>query len=33
LKKGCLVFFFYQKRPQKEGCHIYHSVVEVEGLE
>jgi DNA-directed DNA polymerase III PolC len=33
LKKGCLAFFFYQKRAEKEGVNIYHSVVEVEGID
>ena len=33
LKKGCLAFFFYQKREGKEGTNIYHTVVEVEGID
>jgi DNA-directed DNA polymerase III PolC len=32
LEKGCLAFFFYQKRPGKRDCNIYHVVVEVEAL-
>jgi DNA polymerase III alpha subunit len=33
LKKGCLAFFFYQKREGKEGTNVYHVVVEVEGID
>jgi len=32
LQKGCLAFFFYQKRAGKEGANIYHSIVEVDGI-
>jgi hypothetical protein len=32
LKKGCLAFFFYQKREGKDMTNIYHTVVEVEGI-
>jgi hypothetical protein len=32
LQKGCLAFFFYQKREGKPGVNIYHSVVEVDGI-
>lgn len=30
LKKGCLAFFFYQKREGKDMTNIYHTIVEVE---
>lgn len=33
LKKGCLAFFFYQKRADREGVNIYHTIVEVEGVD
>jgi DNA polymerase III alpha subunit len=32
LKKGCLAFFFYKKRAEKDMINIYHVVVEVEGI-
>jgi DNA polymerase-3 subunit alpha len=32
LKKGCLAFFFYKKRAEKDMVNVYHTVVEVERI-
>lgn len=33
LKKGCLAFIFYHKKPQRDGVNIYDISVEVEGID